>query len=1072
MTPTLKKWVLRPLLIALASAVLLTGTLVVFLILEEDRLVKLAFDEINDQYKGELVAGTSEISFLKHFPSVGFTIHDVKLYPDKSKTGDPVLDVDRLYIGVRPLGLISKNHHIRRLSLTGGRVNLIRSRDGIFNAAEAFAPLDTAATTSTGHADLALDLEKISIKGVAISYSDHVTGKGLATQIKELSSTFKSDSGVMTTTLDSKMQIHVTNGVDTTFFRDKELHLDLAADYKIGQKLLELTKGNIKLEDAAFNIDGTANLSNGCDVDLKVNGDEPDFHLISAFLPSEARKTLKKFSYDGHVYFDGIVKGKVSHDETPFIEISFGCKDAWFANTGANKKIEDLGFGGYYTNGDGHSLKTSEFHVMDFKARPGQGIFRGNFALRDFTQPQILMQVFSELELSFLGAFLGIKDLQQFTGKIKLEMDFKEIMDINVPEQSLSRLKEGIQSKLTVTDLSFKIPGYPHAVRDVNLHATMSKGRVTVDSARVKIGNSDLRITGSLSDIQGFIRNPYEPITLTLKADSKQLLVHELLSYDTALARNYDESVHNFSVGLGLETCMYELLHPTPLPNGNFAINNLRGTFKNYAHTIKALEGKFRINDSIVFVDNLNGMIDSSDMKFSGSVKNYGMWMKDLKSGRTEIAFDLKSTKFALNDVFTRNVRRMLPRGYRREEMINANMKVKMMIRYDTTFRFLRTELSHVTCSLKRHKLDFRDVSGKIKYGANKLFAFDTLRGTVGKSDFDITMRLINTGDKTLRSRTNYFHFKSTSLDADEIAAYDFSEPPMRRKPGDTTAVAVKADTTSAHAKAFNVFTLPFSDFNVWVDVGKFKYNQLWIKDFKARARLTQDHLIHLDTLGMRIAKGTVIAKGVLNGSDTAHILLSTTILVDQLDLEKVGVKLDHFGRDIVINRNIKGHLSGEIKSNFQVHPNLVPLIQTTQAQLRIQILDGSLVDFAPMQAMAGYFKDKNLRLVRFDSLKNELTFSNGVLTIPNMDINSSLGAIQMSGKQSLDLTMEYYMRIPMKMVTKAGFASLFGKKEQIDSAQVDQVVYANKDKKGLFVNVKVEGTPSDYKVSLHKKGS
>src|SRR5436190_90871 len=132
MTPTLKKWILRPLLIIMASAIILIGGLVVFLIIEEDRLVKLAVDEINDQYKGEVTAGASEVSFLKHFPSVGFTIHDVKLYKDKSKAGDPVLAIDRIYIGVRPLGLISKNHHVRRLSLNGGSLNLLRSADGAF----------------------------------------------------------------------------------------------------------------------------------------------------------------------------------------------------------------------------------------------------------------------------------------------------------------------------------------------------------------------------------------------------------------------------------------------------------------------------------------------------------------------------------------------------------------------------------------------------------------------------------------------------------------------------------------------------------------------------------------------------------------------------------------------------------------------------------------------------------------------------------------------------------------------------------------------------------------------------
>src|SRR5205085_6126529 len=133
----------------------------------------------------------------------------------------------------------------------------------------------------------------------------------------------------------------------------------------------------------------------------------------------------------------------------------------------------------------------SELHITNMNARPGKGTFRGHFVLRDFTDPQILMQLHSDLELKFLGDFLGISDLKQFTGRIELEMDFKEIVDIKLPEQSLSKLKEGVQSRLFVEDLSFNIPGYPHKVRNVNLHAKMENNRVTLDSAVMRIGGSD-----------------------------------------------------------------------------------------------------------------------------------------------------------------------------------------------------------------------------------------------------------------------------------------------------------------------------------------------------------------------------------------------------------------------------------------------------------------------------------------------------------------------------------------------------------------------------------------------------
>jgi hypothetical protein len=135
-----------------------------------------------------------------------------------------------------------------------------------------------------------------------------------------------------------------------------------------------------------------------------------------------------------------------------------------------------------------------------------------------------------------------------------------------------------------------------------------------------------------------------------------------------------------------------------------------------------------------------------------------------------------------------------------------------------------------------------------------------------------------------------------------------------------------------------------------------------------------------------------------------------------------------------------------------------------------LEIINGVLVNFAPMQAMSSYFKDKNLNKVRFDTLRNTLTFRNGALFIPDMNINSSLGFIEISGKQSLNMQMEYYLRIPLKLVTSAGFRMLFGKKqEEVDPDQVDAIEYRDKDKRVRFMNLKITGTPDNYKVGLGK---
>jgi hypothetical protein len=121
---------------------------------------------------------------------------------------------------------------------------------------------------------------------------------------------------------------------------------------------------------------------------------------------------------------------------------------------------------------------------------------------------------------------------------------------------------------------------------------------------------------------------------------------------------------------------------------------------------------------------------------------------------------------------------------------------------------------------------------------------------------------------------------------------------------------------------------------------------------------------------------------------------------------------------------------------------------------------------------IAGYFKDKNINRVHFDTLQNTLDLKNGVLNIPAMTINSSLGFIELQGSQSLDLKMDYLIRIPWKLVTQVGVRALFGgkNKEEVDPEQVDAIQYRENDKRVRFLNVRIKGTPDKCDFSLGKK--
>lgn len=1075
MNRSIKKWVVRPLLIIVITLGALAATAFVILSTQQERLVNIAVTELNKQLKGELVIEESNISLFKNFPYVSIGLHNGRFFADKTNQGKPICQFDRLYVGFSLPDLLEQKYNAKMLFLQGGYLDLVQEKDGTINLLQTVNAPDTNTVRAVKDttSSVAVNLKEVIVKEMSISFSDKASGRKFGSRIDELVSSFTMDSSHLAVVMNSDMILDVTSETDTTLFRDKNLHLDITADYKWQSKVFQISGCNFTLQEAGFSVTGHADLSDTTDVNFRIKGDKQDFNLFTAFIPANVKEDLKPFQYDGRLSFDATIRGKITEEKLPLIEVSFGCEDAWFLNTGANKKVDQLGFKGFYTNGKARSLQTSELHIINVSARPEKGIFKGHFAMRDFTKPKALVQINSELELKFLGEFLGIPDLKQITGKIKLDMNFKEIHDITLPEESLNKLKEGIESRLAVTDLSFHIPGYPHAVRDMNIVAEMKNGRVTVDSATLKIGESDLKFNGSISDVRAFLRDRDKTINLTLNAGSKQMILSDLLSYDTALARAWNEEIRGFNISLALETTVRQLMNPSPLPKGKFEMKNLRGSFKNYPHTFKNLGATVLINDTLLRLRDFAGMIDSSDINFKGRVINYHLWFDDIKKGKTQIAFDFKSTRFAFKDVLGREIRNYLPRGYRREELSNVWLRAKIDLRYDTIFRFAKVHISNVSADLKKHNLKLHEISGGVKYGS-KILSLDTLRGKVGNSDFDISLKYYFKGiDRYNNKVANSLKFNAKFLDADEMSHYDLAPKKGRSRRDSTRVVAAAKPDSTQHTQAFNIFMIPFSDFNAQINIAKLKYNRLWLKDVSAKITMRQDQTINIDTLTMKVAGGDVTVTGKFDGSNHEKIYFRSKINFNQVDLEKMLLKLDHFGQDVVINKNVKGRLTGQIKSYVRVHPDLVPIMSNAKAVMTLRIYNGSLVDFAPMQAMATYFKDKNLRLIRFDTLQNSLTFTNGVLDIPAMNINSSLGYIQVSGKQSLDLSMEYYVRVPMKMVTKVGFNSLFKRKpEEVDMSQVDEIEYMDKDKRIAFMNLKVTGSSNgSFEVGLGKKG-
>jgi hypothetical protein len=281
---------------------------------------------------------------------------------------------------------------------------------------------------------------------------------------------------------------------------------------------------------------------------------------------------------------------------------------------------------------------------------------------------------------------------------------------------------------------------------------------------------------------------------------------------------------------------------------------------------------------------------------------------------------------------------------------------------------------------------------------------------------------------------------------------------------GSTTA----EKTTQELELGFNIFTLPFTDISFDFDIKLLNYIRYKIENFFSKARSTRNHYLYIDTLSMAAAGGQIKLNGYFNGSNPDKIYFRPALKINGVDLDKLLFKFENFGQDHLVSENLHGKLNGDLSGKIHMHADMVPIIDDSEIHIDFNVLEGRLENYAALDAMTDFFQDKNLKRVRFDTLRNKLDIKDGVMSIPKMTINSTLGFIQLSGKQDMNMKMEYYVSVPWMLVTKVASQKLFGAGKSKSTGE-DEIQYFDESKRNRFLNIKISGTPDNYKISLAK---
>jgi len=1046
-----KKFWKRFVTFTVVTPIVLFTTVVLIAYYKQDAIVQELISSANEDFEGTIKVKGSHIAPFANFPHVSIDLEELELYEGKTiDKKSRIIHFKDCYIGFNIWDIIAGNYEVKSIELDNGDLRIVQHKDGNLNITKALASKKPAKEVKS---DLHLDLKSIELNKIDISKYNEANGLKVDAFVDYANSSFKTHADGTDAELSSEFVVSIVQNGDSTFIKQKHFEVDTEIKINDLTQMLHVDDTEIKLEKSTFRFSGDVGLTKDAELDLHFSGDKPNFDLFIALAPPELIPTLEQFDNKGRIYFNATVKGKAGNGNSPQINARFGCKNGFFNNLESNKKLNSIAFSGTFSNGEKRDLSTMKFELNNFTAKPEAGIFSGNLSVENFEEPNIKMKLHSDFDLDFLSKFINSKELKGLKGKVQLTMNFRDIIDLDHPEKSIERLNESYFSKLDVKNLQFQVPNSPLDIRDLDIDAALKGHKAVIENFSVKIGKSDVAFNGFVSDLPAIIHHTGIEVETDLNIRSHFIDIEELTS--TEKNKGVDEQIENLRMNLKFVSSAKAISESPSLPIGEFFIDDLYAKMKHYPHTLHDFHADLFVDDNDFRIVDFSGMVDKSDFHFTGRLDNYNLWFDEKMRGDTKVEFDLTSKHLQFDNLFSYGGENYVPEDYRHEIANDLKLHGTTALHFKEELNSIDLSLTELSTKLQVHPVKFEQFKGRVHI-ENEFLNVQKLHGKIGQSIFTLDLGYHygeNGGDKQ-----NHLELNAPHLNFDELMNYH-----------ETTAKNnVKSEQKVNHDAVFSIYDFEFPNMRFKLDIGHLNYHKYLLNQFKGDLRTEKNHMLYIDKLNFDAAGGHFNMDGYFSGKDKQHIYFKPTIKISHVDLDKFMVKFDNFGQDHLVSENLHGKFSGTLTGKIHMHADLVPKIDDSDLTIHMSVLNGRLENYGPILAMSDYFQDKNLSKVAFDTLTNTLRLHKGILEIPTMTINSTLGFMEVTGTQHIlgKMDMDYLIGVPWKMVGEIAAQRLFKKRKE--EVTEDEIQY--RDEKSRMIYIKMTGDMENYNIQLSKK--
>ncbi|HCY81755.1 MAG TPA: AsmA family protein, partial [Xanthomarina gelatinilytica] len=358
---------------------------------------------------------------------------------------------------------------------------------------------ETAQDSSRG---FTLDVKDYAIDNSALTYLDE--SSNMAFYITELNHSGKGTFSGEVSQLDTKTSARVSLKIDSTeYLSNNDIKLDALIGLDLANNKYTFKENKAYINQLPLEFQGYVQLlEEGQEIDISFENPGSDFRDFLAVIPKTYSKNLDQVETTGNFKIKGIIKGTMTEETIPSLDINMVSNNAGFKYPDLPKRVEDISINASVINTTGNADDTYvDLQTLNFKI--DQDVFKSSAVIKNLTTNMTVdANVDGVLNLANLSKAYPIDLDTDLTGILTAKLAASFDMDA-IDNNAYQRIK---------SNGNLNIRGFKYASEDLVNPIVISEAAIVFNPGTIKLnkfdastGKSDITANGTINNLLGFV---------------------------------------------------------------------------------------------------------------------------------------------------------------------------------------------------------------------------------------------------------------------------------------------------------------------------------------------------------------------------------------------------------------------------------------------------------------------------------------------------------------------------------------------------------------------------------------